>query len=109
MGEYLESVMMIAFILAVGLGMYKFYILFEKQAADGIDIDTLEKEIIAIIEDLFDKEKYEKDELFGKIRTHEKFDSERHKNFNLNRFRKVLERLYMRHNVENYEELKEKM
>ena len=107
--QHKETVMMVAFLVATALSIYKVYVIFEKQADDGIDINTLEKEIIYIIEEIFSKEKLERDALFQKIIEHENFDGQRHKNFNLNRFNQVLERMYIRHKVENYDELKEKL
>ena len=53
--DHLQSVMMISFLLATALGMYKVYVMFEKQAHEGIDIKTLEDEIIGIIGDIFDR------------------------------------------------------
>ena len=107
--EHLESVMMISFLLATALGMYKVYVMFEKQADAGIDIKTLEDEIIAIIENIFKRGKTpSKEELFKMIQVDAAFDKERYKNFNQNRFNQILDRLYTKYNTGTYDELSKK-
>ena len=104
--EHLESIMMISFLLATALGMYKVYVMFEKQADEGIDIKTLEDEIIAIIETIFKRgEMPSKEELYGMIEREESFDKERYKNFNQNRLNQILDRLYTQYKTEDYEQL----
>ncbi len=108
--DHLESIMMISFVLATVLGMYKVYVMFEKQADEGIDIKTLEDEIILIIEKIFERgEKPSKEELYRKIREDASFDGERYSNFNQNRLNKILERLYIHHKTESYESLSKKL
>ena len=108
--EHLESIMMISFVLATALGIYKVYVMFEKQADEGIDIKTLEDEIIAIIEDIFKRgDEPEKEELYAKITSDTAFDSERYANFNQNRLNQILERLHIHYKTENYGQLSQKL
>lgn len=108
--EHLESIMMISFVLAAALGMYKVYVMFEKQADEGIDIKTLEDEIIAIIEDIFKRgEMPSKKELYKKIQDSAAFDSERYSNFNENRLNQIIERLHIHYKTADYEQLSEKL
>ena len=108
--EHLESIMMISFLLATALGMYKVYVMFEKQAEEGIDIKTLEEEIIAMIEEIFRRgENPSKEELYKKIESEDAFDKERYKNFNQNRLNQILDRLYTQHTIEDYRQLAEKL
>ncbi len=108
--EHLESIMMISFVLATAFGMYKVYVMFEKQSDEGIDIKTLEDEIIAIIEDIFKRgEEPSRDELYKKIEEDSAFDSERYSNFNENRLNQILDRLHIHYKTQNYEELSEKL
>ena len=108
--EHLESIMMISFLLATALGMYKVYVMFEKQAEEGIDIKTLEEEIIAMIEEIFRRgENPSKEELYKKIESEDAFDKERYKNFNQNRLNQILDRLYTQHAIEDYRQLAEKL
>ena len=108
--EHLESVMMISFLLATALGMYKVYVMFEKQTDEGIDIKTLEDEIITIIKDIFKKEgMVSKERLYEKIEGHTSFDKERYKNFNQNRLNQILDRLHTQYKTESYEELSKKL
>ncbi len=107
--ENLETLMMVAFIAATAFGIYKVYVMFEKQEHDGIDIQTLEEEIIEIIKSLLREQELSQDELFFKIQQHENFDGERYRNFNLNRYRQILERLHIEHRTDDFEALKEKL
>lgn len=108
--EHLESIMMISFVLATALGMYKVYVMFEKQADEGIDIKTLEDEIIAIIEDIFRRgENPSKEELYRKIKSDVAFDDERYSNFNENRLNQILERLHIHYKTDTYKQLSEKI
>ena len=107
--EYLETIMMVAFLLAVFLGIYKVYVMFEKQSQEGLDIQTLEDEIISIIGQIFSQETPSEEELFFKIQEHELFGGGKYKNFNLNRYKQILNRLYLEYKVENYKSLKEKL
>jgi hypothetical protein len=107
--EHLETVMMVAFLVATALSVYKVYVIFEKQGSEGVDMNVIENEIIEIIYDLFQKKKHTKEELFEAIQSHEKFDKERYKNFNLNRFNQILYRLYMKHKVDDFDALSEQL
>ena len=105
--EHIESIMMIAFVVATALGMYKVYVMFEKQADDGVDINTLEDEIVAILKGIVQKEpSVTKEALFEKIQKDAAFDEERYFNFNQNRFNQILERLYIETKTESFEDLK---
>jgi hypothetical protein len=101
--------MMVAFLLATALSIYKVYVIFEKQAGEGPSIQEIEQELSNIIEELISAYKSEKKELFAKVFEHQKFDKERYKNFNENRFNQILDGLYIKHKVEDYEGLKEKL
>ncbi|SFV59080.1 hypothetical protein MNB_SM-7-189 [hydrothermal vent metagenome] len=107
--EHLESIMMISFLVASALGMYKVYVMFESQADDGIDIKTLEDEIIAIIKDLISKEDISKRELLSKIEEDRSFDKDRYSNLNENRLNQILDRLYTEYKIESYDELVKKI
>ena len=108
--EHLESIMMISFVLATAFGMYKVYVMFEKQSDEGIDIKTLEDEIITIIEKILKtQDSLSKEKLFEKIQSDTAFDKERHFNFNQNRLNQILDRLHIHYKTQSYEELKEKI
>ncbi len=108
--ENLETVMMVAFVLATALSIYKVYVMFEKQADDGIDIKTLEEEIIAIIEKIFQRgDNPAKKELLEQIRSDADFDASRYANLNENRLNQILDKLYMQKEVESYNELTQKL
>ena len=108
--EHLESIMMISFVLATALGMYKVYVMFEKQANEGIDIQTLEDEIIAIIEDIFKRgEIPSRKELYEKIKQDANFDDERYSNFNENRLNQILNKLHIHYKTNSYEQLAQKL
>jgi hypothetical protein len=107
--DNLETIMMVAFLLATALSIYKVYVIFEKQAGDGPSIQELEAELSKIIEELIFKHKSDKKDIYQKIYQHNDFDEERHKNFNENRYNKILESLYLKHQVEDFEQLKEKL
>jgi hypothetical protein len=107
MGEYLDEIMMLAFIVATSLGIYKFYVIFEKQKGDGVDIVVVEDEIIHIIKDLLGGSNYTKSELFEAIKQHPEFSAQRHRSFNENRFNQILYRLYLENGIEDFEALKD--
>jgi hypothetical protein len=107
--DNLETIMMVAFVVAVALSVYKVYVIFEKQGSDGVDMNTIENEIIEIIYAILQQKKLSQQELFEAIQKHEKFDNERYKNFNLNRYNQILYRLYMKHKVDDYESFQEKI
>jgi len=107
--DNLETIMMVAFLIATALSIYKVYVIFEKQAGDGPSIQEIEKELSVIIEELISTCKDEKEQIFKKVFEHEKFDKERYKNFNQNRFNQILDGLFIKHQVQNYEELRGKL
>jgi hypothetical protein len=107
--EHLSTIMMVAFLVATALSIYKVYVIFEKQAGEGPSIQEIEDEIIAMFKDIVSKNKsLDKKEIFNNIFGHENFDKERHSNFNENRFNQILQRLHMEHKTETLEQLKEK-
>ncbi len=106
----LEYAMMIGFLVAAGLGFYKFYALFGKEDKDAIDIRVIEEELAQIVRDIMKKEKtLSKEKLFERVFEHENFDSQRYFNFNLNRFNQVLDKLILEHKAKDFEDLKEKL
>jgi len=108
--DHLETIMMVAFLLATALSIYKVYVIFEKQADDGVDINTIENELIAIIKELFSSHDIsDKKHLHSLVQTHEKFDKERYRNYNENRLNQILDRLHIEHKTQGFDELKEKL
>ncbi len=101
--------MMVSFLVASALGIYKVYVMFEKQEADGIDIKTLENELAEMIESIFKEKRIAKEELYEAVLSHSRFDKERYRNFNQNRLNQVLDLLYMRYKVEGFEDLVSKL
>lgn len=113
MGEFfsenLQTIMMVSFLLAAALGMYKFYVLFEKQDSSGVDIKTIENELAEIVEAVLKEGEVEKSALYDAVISHERFDKERYWNFNQNRLNQVLDLLYIRYKVGEFEELVSKL
>ena len=105
--DHLETIMMIAFLLATALSIYKVYVIFEKQADDGIDLNTIENELIEIIKELFSShDVQDKKHLHQLIQEHNDFDKERYRNYNENRLNQILDRLFLEHKIEGFEGLK---
>lgn len=104
--EHLQTIMMISFILAATLGVYKVYVLFEQNGGDSIDIQTLEEEIAQIAKRVLASGHIAtKEALYEAILKDAAFDTKRYSNFNQNRFNQVLERLYILYGVEDFDAL----
>ena len=58
--------MMVAFLIATALSIYKVYVIFEKQAGDGPSIQEIEKELSVIIEELISTCKMKKNKYLKK-------------------------------------------
>ncbi len=107
-GDNLETIMMVAFLVAVSLSMYKVYIIFEKKAEEeGVNLDSMEEAVMRVFYEIIcDEKNSDEKTLCQKIKSHQ--DIQPYKNFNHNRFRQILQTLYDKHEVENFEELKSK-
>ena len=107
--EHLQTVMMVSFLVASALGMYKVYVMFEKQSGEGVDIRILENELAEIVESILREQTIERSALFDAVLNHERFDKERYRNFNQNRLNQVLDLLHIRYKTESFEELASKI
>lgn len=108
--QNLQTIMMVSFLVAAFLGMYKVYVMFESKEGDGgVDIKTIENELSEIVESILKETKLDKNALFEAVRSHERFDKERYKNFNQNRLNQVLDLLHIRHKTETFDDLLEKL
>ena len=107
-GDHLETIMMVAFLIAVALSMYKVYVIFETKAQEGgVNLDSLEEDVIRVFHEIIgDEKECDEKELCQKIKEHK--DIQQYKNFNHNRFRLILQKLYDEHKVDSLSELKSK-
>jgi len=107
--DNLETIMMVAFLVAVALSMYKVYVIFEKKAEqDGVNLASMEEEVIRVFHELFEEIKdFDEKAICEKIKAHEAIAP--FKNFNQNRFRLIMQQLFDEHKVENLEELIHKL
>jgi len=103
--EHLETIMMVSFLVATALSIYKVYVIFEKQAGEGLSIAELEKQIVAIIESILQNSTPTKEELFKLVLQHKDFKQDEYKNFNYNRLNQTLEGMFIEKQVQNYDEL----
>ncbi len=107
--EHLETIMMVSFIAATALGMYKTYVMFEDKNGKGIDPKMIEDELITLLKKVLKGNDIDKKELFEQMQRHESFDEERYFNFNENKLNRLLDRLFSEEKVESFEELKKKL
>ena len=99
--------MLVAFILALALSIYKVFMIFTKHEP-GLDIKTqhiqLQTIILGFLKEI-DNENINAKELFTLLQDSDQLQDDAYKNFNMNRLNQLLQQLYYTHEVSSLCEL----
>lgn len=99
----IEWIMMAAFILALGLSLWKLYAFLPNEPLSDDDttpeaLDTLTAIMIDTIVTLYEREQaLELDAIFEAMQTHEHFDAEHFWRFNVNKLNNLIVRYFLHH------------
>ena len=99
--------MLIAFLIAMALGVYKVYALFNTPYT-GLDPQTQHKQLQDIIISFLKEDKAQNTEaqsIYEEIKTLDQLQDEEYKNFNRNRFNQLLQQLFYIYEVDSLDEL----